>query len=81
MAAPVRTSRSSSAELKFCFHRQDAASRGRPGWPPPADSAEGVAYFFFALHFWTDVELLLEPSEKDSVPVLDHFFFLHRAIT
>jgi hypothetical protein len=56
-------------------------TQGAAGRPPPADSAEGVAYFFFALHFWTDVELLLEPSEKDSVPVCDHFFFLQRAMT
>ena len=46
----------------------------------PADSAEGVAYFF-ALHFWTDVELRVEPSAKVSVAVWDHFFFLHRAMT
>jgi hypothetical protein len=49
----------------------------------PADSAEAVAYFFafFALHFWTDVELRVEPSAKVSVAVWDHFFFLHRAMT
>jgi hypothetical protein len=95
MEARVKTGRSSSAQLNVLLSMQSAALvqkrlfrawppqpvGGRPGRPPPADSAEGVAYFFFGLHFWTDVELLLEPSEKDSVPVLVHFFFLHRAMT
>ena len=93
MEARVKTSRSSSAELiLLSMHSAALAKRlfrawppqpvgGRPGRPPPADSAEGIAYFFFALHFWTDVALLLEPSEKLSVATSVHFFFLHRAIT
>jgi hypothetical protein len=55
--------------------------RGR--WPARMTRPDRPAYFFafFALHFWTDVELRVEPSEKDSVAVWDHFFFLHRAMT
>ena len=96
MEARVKTGRSSSAQLNVLLSMQSAALvqkrlfgawppqpiGGRPGRPPPADSAEGIAYFFFfALHFWTDVALLLEPSEKLSVATSVHFFFLHRAMT
>jgi hypothetical protein len=95
MEARVKTSKSSSADLIVLLSMQSAALvqkrlfrawppqpvGGRPGRPPPADSAEGIAYFFFALHFWTDVALLLEPSEKLSVATSVHFFFLHRAMT
>jgi hypothetical protein len=48
---------------------------------PHLGTISSSAYFFLALHFWTDVELLLEPSEKLSVATSVHFFFLHRAMT
>lgn len=41
------------------FHAKRGGSRAAP----LADSAEGVAYFF-GLHFWTDWEPLVEPSEN-----------------
>ena len=59
--------------------------RSDPKAAPLASRKRSAAYYFFldffALHFWTDVALLLEPSEKLSVATSVHFFFLHRAIT
>ena len=71
----------SPVRLLTAIVRAANCKRGDPKAAPLASRKRSAAYYFFALHFWTDVALLLEPSEKLSVATSVHFFFLHRAIT
>ena len=57
------------------------ASKGAARRPPLRQINGRRFRYFFCLHFWTDVEVLLEPSANVVVAVLLHFFFLQRAIT
>jgi hypothetical protein len=71
----------SPVRLLTAIVRATNCKRGNPKAAPLASRKRSAAYYFFALHFWTDVELLVEPSAKISVAMCVHFFFLHRAMT